>query len=75
MLMSNPALLRNLVDQYETLAALHAENGAAEARQRMHDVSSTLCVSMDAQDVDSALVAARRRLSRAGRVNAVPRAE
>ncbi|MFD9096224.1 hypothetical protein [Streptomyces collinus] len=38
--MNNPALLRSLVDQYEALAALHAENGAAEAEQRMYDASS-----------------------------------
>ncbi|MET7607916.1 DUF5133 domain-containing protein [Streptomyces avermitilis] len=62
MLMAHPAVLRNLVEQYETLRALHAENGSTEVRQRMDDVAYTLCVSTGTRNVDAALVAARRRL-------------
>ncbi|MFE9994912.1 DUF5133 domain-containing protein [Streptomyces avermitilis] len=62
MLMAHPAVLRNLVEQYETLRALHAENGSTEVRQRMDDAAYTLCVSTGTKDVDAALVAARRRL-------------
>ncbi|MET7912263.1 DUF5133 domain-containing protein [Streptomyces avermitilis] len=62
MLMAHPAVLRNLVEQYETLRALHAENGSTEMRQRMDDVAYTLCVSTGTRNVDAALVAARRRL-------------
>ncbi|MET7854976.1 DUF5133 domain-containing protein [Streptomyces avermitilis] len=62
MLMAHPAVLRNLVEQYETLRALHAENGSTEVRQRMDDVAYTLCVSTGTKDVEAALVAARRRL-------------
>ncbi|MEU1458824.1 DUF5133 domain-containing protein [Streptomyces avermitilis] len=62
MLMAHPAVLRNLVEQYETLRALHAENGSTEVRQRMDDVAYTLCVSTGTRNVDAALVAARRQL-------------
>ncbi|MGW7047332.1 DUF5133 domain-containing protein [Streptomyces avermitilis] len=62
MLMAHPAVLRNLVEQYETLRALHAENGSTEVRQRLDDVAYTLCVSTGTKDVDAALAAARRRL-------------
>ncbi|WDT90242.1 DUF5133 domain-containing protein [Streptomyces sp. SCSIO-PteL053] len=62
MLMAHPTVLRNLIEQYETLRVLHAENGGREARQRMDDVAYTLCVSTGTSDVDSALVAARHRL-------------
>ena len=60
--MAHPAVLRNLVEQYETLRALHAENGSTEVRQRLDDVAYTLCVSTGTKDVDAALAAARRRL-------------
>ncbi|CAM5353410.1 DUF5133 domain-containing protein [Streptomyces pharetrae] len=63
MLMAHPAVLRNLVEQYETLRALHAENGSREARQRLDDVTYTLCVSTGTRDIDSALTAARHRLN------------
>ncbi|MEU0119892.1 DUF5133 domain-containing protein [Streptomyces bobili] len=63
MLMANPAVLQKLVEQYETLALLHAEAGGAEARQRMQDVAYTLCVSTGAQDVADALIVARQQLA------------
>ncbi|MFF2993719.1 DUF5133 domain-containing protein [Streptomyces sp. NPDC057950] len=62
MLMAHPVVLRNLVEQYVTLRALHAENGSAQARRRMADLAYTLCVSTGTSDVDTALVAARHRL-------------
>ncbi|MGV9249952.1 DUF5133 domain-containing protein [Streptomyces sp. NPDC003697] len=62
MLMASPVVLRNLVEQYEALAALHAERGGVQARQRMEDVAYTLCVSTGVRDVDGALAAARRQL-------------
>ncbi|MEE1930218.1 DUF5133 domain-containing protein [Streptomyces sp. TRM 70351] len=62
MLMAHPAVLSKLVAEYETLAALHAEEGSPEVRQRMEDLAYTLCVSTGTRDVDSALVAARHRL-------------
>ncbi|MER7807609.1 DUF5133 domain-containing protein [Streptomyces sp900116325] len=62
MLMAHPAVLRNLIEQYETLMVLEAESGARDARQRMRDVAYTLCVATGTGDIDSALVAARHQL-------------
>ncbi|WP_329243781.1 DUF5133 domain-containing protein [Streptomyces sp. NBC_01478] len=62
MLMAHPAVLKDLVERYETLRALHAENGSPATRRRMDDVAYTLCVSTGTQDVDVALVAARHQL-------------
>ncbi|MFE9045592.1 DUF5133 domain-containing protein [Streptomyces sp. NPDC012421] len=62
MLMAHPVVLRNLIEQYETLKVLQAENGGAEVRRRMDDLAYTLCVSTGTRDVDAALIAARHRL-------------
>ncbi|MFJ1604527.1 DUF5133 domain-containing protein [Streptomyces sp. NPDC088253] len=62
MLMAHPAVLKDLIEQYETLRVLHAENGSLAARQRMDDVAYTLCVSTGTRDVDVALIAARHQL-------------
>lgn len=62
MLMAHPAVLTNLVEQYETLRLLHAEKGSPEVRRRMDDVAYTLCVSTGTRDIDAALIAARHRL-------------
>ncbi|MFD9498045.1 DUF5133 domain-containing protein [Streptomyces sp. NPDC060035] len=62
MLMAHPAMLRNLIEQYDTLRILHAENGNEEVRQRMGDIAYTLCVSTGTRDIDAALVAARHQL-------------
>lgn len=62
MLLAHPVMLKNLIEQYETLRALHAEDGTEEARRRMEDVAYTLCVSTGTRDVDTALVAARHQL-------------
>ncbi|WNO70216.1 MULTISPECIES: DUF5133 domain-containing protein [unclassified Streptomyces] len=62
MLLAHPAVLKDLVEQYETLRALHAEKGSPGVRQRMEDVAYTLCVSTGTRDVDAALIAARHRL-------------
>ncbi|MBM9623916.1 DUF5133 domain-containing protein [Streptomyces zhihengii] len=62
MLMAHPAVLANLMEQYDTLRILHAENGDKEVQQRMQDIAYTLCVSTGTRDIDSALVAARHQL-------------
>ncbi|MYR56155.1 DUF5133 domain-containing protein [Streptomyces sp. SID625] len=62
MLLAHPVVLKNLIEQYETLRALHAEDGTEEVRRRMEDVAYTLCVSTGTRDIDAALVAARHRL-------------
>ncbi|MFE4823884.1 DUF5133 domain-containing protein [Streptomyces sp. NPDC056704] len=63
MLMAHPAVLKDLIEQYETLRTLRAENGSPAVRQRMADISYTLCVSTGSQDVEAALVVARHQLS------------
>ncbi|MEU6818493.1 DUF5133 domain-containing protein [Streptomyces sp. NPDC046860] len=62
MLMAHPAVLQNLIDQYDALSVLHAQEGGAEVRRRMDDVAYTLCVATGTRDIDTALVAARHRL-------------
>ncbi|GHH77861.1 hypothetical protein GCM10018793_26970 [Streptomyces sulfonofaciens] len=62
MLMAHPALVNNLIQQYEALRALHAENGSPRTRQRLEDLACSLCVTTGTRDVEAALVAARRRL-------------
>lgn len=63
MLMAHPAVLGDLIDQYEALTAVHAADAdSAQVRQRMEDVAYTLCVSTGTRDVDAALIAARHQL-------------
>jgi hypothetical protein len=62
MLMAHPAVLTNLIEQYEALRILQAEDGSLEVRQRLDDVAYTLCVATGTRDVDAALIAARYRL-------------
>jgi hypothetical protein len=61
-LMAHHAVLTDLVEQYETLQALHAREGGPEAQQRLYDISYTLCVATGTQDIDAALIAAQHRL-------------
>ncbi|MEV7074703.1 DUF5133 domain-containing protein [Streptomyces sp. NPDC091972] len=63
MLMAHPALLTDLLERYEALHVLHAEEGSEGARQRLEDVSYTLCIATGTRDIESALAAARRQLS------------
>lgn len=62
MLMAHPAVLADLLEQYRTLRALHAEDGGDQARQRLDDVAYTLCIATGTRDIDAALIAARQRL-------------
>ncbi|GAA2626154.1 DUF5133 domain-containing protein [Streptomyces axinellae] len=62
MLMAHPAVLRDLIAEYEVLEALHAEDGSPQARQRLDDIAYTLCVSTGTRDIDAALIAARHQL-------------
>ncbi|MEU4204680.1 DUF5133 domain-containing protein [Streptomyces sp. NPDC045470] len=68
MLTAHPAILRDLVEQYETLRILHAEQGTPASRQRLEDVSYTLCVSTGTRSTEDALAVAHRQLAAAPRV-------
>lgn len=63
MLMAHPAVLAELLAQYGTL---QTEEGGTEARQRLDDLSYTLCISTCTRDIDAALTAARHQLSASG---------
>ncbi|MEV7675918.1 DUF5133 domain-containing protein [Streptomyces sp. NPDC088752] len=63
MLVAHPAVLRDLIDQYEALTAMSAAGGdSAQVRQRMDDVAYTLCVSTGTRDIDTAINAAHHHL-------------
>ncbi|MFC9341622.1 DUF5133 domain-containing protein [Streptomyces sp. NPDC057020] len=62
MLMAHPVVLSKLVEEYEALSLLNAEDGGHEVRIRMEDLAYTLCISTGTRDVDAALIAARYRL-------------
>lgn len=65
MLMPHPAMLRRLVDEYETLMA-HEGDGEDDRRRRdlrAQDLAYTLCVSTGTRDVGQALETARRLLA------------
>lgn len=63
MLMPHPAFLTDLVSRYETLSARHAEDRSTQTRQRLDDISYTLCIATGTRDIDSALTSARRYLT------------
>lgn len=63
MLMAHPAVLKDLIAQYETLTLLGAGESTPQARQRLADIAYSLCVATGTKDVDMALIAARHRLS------------
>ncbi|MFF8983811.1 DUF5133 domain-containing protein [Streptomyces globisporus] len=70
MLMAHPAVLRDLIDECEALTAVGADKAnSAQARQRLDDVTYTLCVSTGTRDIDAALAAARYQLSGARPLN------
>ncbi|MET9361721.1 DUF5133 domain-containing protein [Streptomyces sp. NPDC006632] len=62
MLMAHPAVLRDLMDQYDALRSLHTGSGTAEVRRRMDDAAYTLCVLTGTRDIGAALLAARHQL-------------
>ncbi|MDX3771901.1 MULTISPECIES: DUF5133 domain-containing protein [unclassified Streptomyces] len=65
MLLAHPAILRNLVEQYEMLKVLHAEQGLFETRRRLEDITYTLCVSTGTQTPAAALTVAEQQLNAA----------
>ncbi|MFJ3519700.1 MULTISPECIES: DUF5133 domain-containing protein [unclassified Streptomyces] len=64
-MMTHPALLARLVEEYEMESELRAAGPHGPVRQQMEDVVYTLCVSTGTYDIDAALAAARERLNTA----------
>ncbi|RPF30680.1 DUF5133 domain-containing protein [Streptomyces sp. TLI_185] len=62
MLIPHPAVLRRLVEEYETALAGEAERGG-RASPRLQDLAYTLCVSTGTRNVGRALEAAHRLLA------------
>lgn len=62
MLMPHPAVLRRLVERYETLR--RSPTSTPEILRQREDAAYTLCVSTGTRDIDSALTTARRYLAR-----------
>lgn len=52
-MLANPAVLRDLIEQYQTLRTLHAEDDGTDVRQRLDDIAYTLCVSTGTRDVET----------------------
>ncbi|MER6257764.1 DUF5133 domain-containing protein [Streptomyces sp. NPDC001584] len=61
-MMTHPAVLARLMEEYEMESELQAAGHSDPVRQRMEDVVYTLCVSTGTRDIDAALAAARERL-------------
>lgn len=70
MLMPHPETLRELVAEYEALAAEEAAGGTGRPSRRAQDLAYTLCVSTGTREVRQALAAARRQL--VGETSVVP---
>lgn len=64
MLLAHPAVLRELVARYESLcAAAQGRALAPDLKQRLDDVTYTLCVTTGTRQLEHALAAARARLA------------
>ncbi|MEU8842074.1 DUF5133 domain-containing protein [Streptomyces roseus] len=68
--MAHPAVLARLVEEYETVSQLRADDRREPLRQRLEDVVYTLCVSTGTRDVEAALASARERMAAAWLVDA-----
>ncbi|MFE5812703.1 DUF5133 domain-containing protein [Streptomyces sp. NPDC056479] len=67
MLMPHPAMLRRLVEEYETLMADQGDGAAGRGGRdlRAQDLAYTLCVSTGTREVGQALKTARHLLAAA----------
>jgi hypothetical protein len=63
MLMPHPAVLRRLVEEYESARAEDAETGTGRVGPRAQDLAYTLCVSTGTRDIRQALDAAHAMLA------------
>jgi len=70
MLMAHPNVLRDLLDEYEQLLILRAEQDSPQIAQRLEDVAYTLCISTGTKEIEQARTVARRQLAEASREGA-----
>jgi hypothetical protein len=64
-LLAHPAVLKDLIEQYEMLQDSRARNDTPDTARRIDDVSYTLCVLNGTRDLEAALAAARERVAAA----------
>ncbi|MFH8797469.1 DUF5133 domain-containing protein [Streptomyces sp. NPDC017941] len=64
MLRAHQAVLKDLVERYETLRGLHADLGTEQTQRRMNDAAYALCAATGTREIDTALIVARHQLSR-----------
>ena len=75
MLMAHPAVLRDLLERYETLAVQARDDSAgAQDHRRLEDTAYTLCVITGVRSVGRAVEVARRRLATEPGPNPAPQA-
>ncbi|MFD4029149.1 DUF5133 domain-containing protein [Streptomyces sp. NPDC058637] len=65
MLVAHPAILRSLLQRYETLLAQDTGQCSAGIRRELEDVTYTLCVSTGTLTAEAALAKARQQLAAA----------
>ncbi|MFD9516324.1 DUF5133 domain-containing protein [Streptomyces sp. NPDC059979] len=61
-MVTHPAVLARLVQEYERESEFHAAGRHGPVRQRLEDVVYTLCVSTGTRDIDATPAVARERL-------------
>lgn len=63
MLKACPAVLQQLLDQYEALVVQSQQGDGPQLRSQLADLTYTLCVTTGTKDVETALEAAHTRLA------------
>ncbi|NEA58718.1 DUF5133 domain-containing protein [Streptomyces sp. SID13666] len=75
MLMAHPAVLRDLLERYEALAAqVRGDSAGSLDHRRLEDTAYTLCVITGVRTVGRAVEAARQRLAADSGPSSAPQA-
>jgi polysaccharide pyruvyl transferase WcaK-like protein len=61
-LIPHPAILRNVVEEYRELVALHAAERSSRIHAQLQDAAFALCAATGARTAEAALAAARQEL-------------
>jgi hypothetical protein len=65
MITAHPSLLRDPIEQYETLSRRLATHPSADTARRLDDATYTLCVVTGTRRLDTALFVARQQMAAA----------
>ncbi|UYQ66756.1 DUF5133 domain-containing protein [Streptomyces peucetius] len=63
--MPHPAILRNVVEEYRELVALHEAECSSRIDTQLLDAACALCAATGARTIEAALAAARQELEAA----------